>query len=58
MENDRYQRFGLPKWSIRINHLSYADDIIIFASAENESLQLTIDTLKEYDKVSGQLINT
>lgn len=29
MEEDKYKGFDLPKWSDKINHLPYADDIII-----------------------------
>lgn len=30
--------FGMPKWSPKINHLAYADDTIIFSSADAKSL--------------------
>ncbi|XP_060210632.1 uncharacterized protein LOC132637581 [Lycium barbarum] len=33
------------------------DDTIIFSSADNQSLQMIMNTLQEYEKVSGQLIN-
>lgn len=49
--------FGLSKWSDKINHLSYADDTILFCSANKKSMKLMIEVLKEYEKVSGQLIN-
>ncbi|XP_060170583.1 uncharacterized protein LOC132601519 [Lycium barbarum] len=45
------------EWSHNINHLSYADDTIIFTSAEKESLQKAMFVLKQYEEVSGQLIN-
>ncbi|XP_059302129.1 uncharacterized protein LOC132054076 [Lycium ferocissimum] len=41
----------------KINHLSFADDIIIFSSGKSKSLQLIMRTLSKYEKVSGQLIN-
>lgn len=31
-EDDEYIRYGLPKWSAKINHLTYADDTILFGS--------------------------
>nr|XP_009608052.1 uncharacterized protein LOC104102124 [Nicotiana tomentosiformis] len=49
--------FGLPKWSPKINHLSYADDTIIFSSYDATSLRLIMEVLKAYEEVSGQLIN-
>lgn len=50
-EEGSYQGFGLPRWSASLNHLAYADDTIIFKN----SLELIMNTLKEYERVSGQL---
>ncbi|XP_060181247.1 uncharacterized protein LOC132610861 [Lycium barbarum] len=47
----------MPKWSSALNHLAYADDTIIFSSAESNSLQLIMDTLQDYERIAGQLIN-
>jgi len=33
-EDRRYRGYGMPKWSPKINHLSYADDTILFGSAD------------------------
>ncbi|XP_059306374.1 uncharacterized protein LOC132057787 [Lycium ferocissimum] len=52
-----YRGYGLAKWSSNLNHLSYADDIIIFASADKWSLQRIMKILHEYEAVSGQKIN-
>ncbi|XP_060211803.1 uncharacterized protein LOC132639368 [Lycium barbarum] len=49
--------YGMPKGSANLNHLAYADDTIIFASADNDSLNMIIKVLQDYEKVSGQLIN-
>ncbi|XP_070007763.1 uncharacterized protein [Nicotiana sylvestris] len=49
--------FGLPKWSPKINHLAYADDIIILSSSDATSLQLIMQILSSYKAASGQLIN-
>ncbi|XP_047252762.1 uncharacterized protein LOC124887329 isoform X2 [Capsicum annuum] len=57
MENDRYKGFDVPKWSYKINHLAYADDTIIFTSADSVFLKMIKNTLQEYEKVSGQMIN-
>lgn len=41
----------------KINHLSYADDLIIFCSGKTYTLELIMATLTNYEKNSGQLIN-
>ncbi|XP_075097852.1 uncharacterized protein LOC142175172 [Nicotiana tabacum] len=49
--------FGMPKWSPKINHLVYADDMIIFSSSDETSLMLIMQVLKAYENASGQLVN-
>lgn len=56
-DRNNYQSFGLPKWSAKINHLAYADDIIIFTSAEEQSVYITMEIHRDYEKTSGQLVN-
>lgn len=41
----------------QINHLNFADDVIIFASSDKCSLQLIMQTLSSYETDSDQLIN-
>lgn len=55
--NEKFKEYGMPKWSPYVNHLAYADDTIIFTSADKQSLKLVMDTLSDYEKVSGQKIN-
>lgn len=38
----------MPKWSENINHLAYADDTIIFSSADRLSLKIMMNILREY----------
>ncbi|KAH9750075.1 reverse transcriptase domain-containing protein [Citrus sinensis] len=40
-----------------ISHLSFADDIVIFANGSRCSLQRVMDFLRHYQAVSGQLIS-
>lgn len=47
----------MPKWSTKINHLAYADDSIIFTTAERKAIGKIKEVLQEYEKVSGQVIN-
>ncbi|XP_049396567.1 uncharacterized protein LOC125860610 [Solanum stenotomum] len=49
--------YGLPKWSSEINHLSYADDTILFGSGDRGSIIKMIRILMEYELVSGQKVN-
>ncbi|KAH0710893.1 hypothetical protein KY284_012320 [Solanum tuberosum] len=41
----------------QVNHLSFTDDIIIFTSGEQKSLNLIMHTLNTYEETSGQMIN-
>ncbi|XP_015057525.1 uncharacterized protein LOC107003747 [Solanum pennellii] len=52
-----YQGFIMEKRGPQVNHLSFADDIILFTSGRCKTLKILMDTLKEYEKISGQLIN-
>lgn len=56
-QNMYFCGYGLPKWSPKINHLAYADDTIVFSSADATSLRLIVETLNSYEATSGQLIN-
>uniref|UniRef100_A0A0V0IJX9 Putative ovule protein n=1 Tax=Solanum chacoense TaxID=4108 RepID=A0A0V0IJX9_SOLCH len=56
-EDGQYVGYGLPKWSAKLNHLSYAGDTIIFSSTHKYSLQRIISTLQEYELLSGEKIN-
>ncbi|KAK4385713.1 LINE-1 retrotransposable element O protein [Sesamum angolense] len=40
-----------------VNHLSFADDIIIFSNASKRSIRKIVDFLDSYQRISGQLIN-
>lgn len=56
-EDGRFVGYGMPKWSTKINHLSYADDTIIFTSADRYSLKKIVSVLQAYETQSGQKIN-
>nr|XP_016475204.1 PREDICTED: uncharacterized protein LOC107796895 [Nicotiana tabacum] len=49
--------FGMPKWSPKINHLSYADGTIIFCSSDETSLRLVMEVLQAYESSSSQQVN-
>nr|XP_016440692.1 PREDICTED: uncharacterized protein LOC107766425 [Nicotiana tabacum] len=56
-EDKSFVGFGIHKWSDPLNHLAYADDTIIFASAHPPSLRKIMAALGNYEKISGQMIN-
>ncbi|XP_059306377.1 uncharacterized protein LOC132057790 [Lycium ferocissimum] len=56
-EDTAFKGYGMPKWSPQINHLSYADDTILFCSADPVSLKKMMKILRDYEKTSGQLVN-
>ncbi|XP_022851612.1 uncharacterized protein LOC111373332 [Olea europaea var. sylvestris] len=42
--------------SALVSHLSFADDMIIFANGQKQSIRRILDYLEHYEGVSGQLI--
>ena len=52
-----YHGFYMEKRGPLLNHLSFADNIILFKSGKCKTLKLLMDTLKEYEDTFGQLIN-
>ncbi|XP_075095162.1 uncharacterized protein LOC142173464 [Nicotiana tabacum] len=56
-EDKSFVGFGMPKLSDPLNHLAYADDMIIFASAHPPSLSKIMVVLGNYEKISGEMIN-
>ncbi|XP_075101861.1 uncharacterized protein LOC142177287 [Nicotiana tabacum] len=51
-EDKSFVGFGMPKWSNPLNHLAYADDTIIFASAHPPYLSKIMAVLGNYEKIS------
>ncbi|KAK4706326.1 hypothetical protein R3W88_034116 [Solanum pinnatisectum] len=56
-QNPQYHGLYMEERGPQINHLGFADDIIIFTSGRRQSLKLIMHTLATYERVSGQLIN-
>ncbi|WMV30181.1 hypothetical protein MTR67_023566 [Solanum verrucosum] len=48
-----YKGFYKAPKGPQINHLSFADDVIIFAATDKQSLKLIMDSLGEYEHTSG-----
>lgn len=52
-ENADFVGYGLPKWSPRINHLAYADDTVLFGSADRVSVIKMMGVLKANEQEFG-----
>lgn len=56
-QNQLYHGFQMQTRGPQINHLCFADDVIIFTSGDRTSLQLIMKIPSTYEAVSDQLIN-
>lgn len=52
-----FRGFSMHPYGPQINHLSFADGIIVFSSGRKATLQDILKTLESYERVSGQSIN-
>ncbi|XP_019265849.1 PREDICTED: uncharacterized protein LOC109243378 [Nicotiana attenuata] len=58
LTNDQFfNGFYMQRRDPQINHLSFADDIIIFSSGSRSSLKRIMWILKTYEDISGKQIN-
>lgn len=55
--NARHQGFYMSIHGPQINHLTFVDDTILFCNGSKRSIREVMDILKEYELISGQLIN-
>ncbi|XP_069150536.1 uncharacterized protein [Solanum lycopersicum] len=55
--NHDYIGFQMDSKGPQINHLSFADDIIIFTSTDRLSLQSIMNTIRKYELTSNQRVN-
>ncbi|XP_070014513.1 uncharacterized protein [Nicotiana sylvestris] len=46
-----------PTKGPQINHLAYADDIIIFSAENNKTIRLIMEQIHKYGRASGQKLN-
>lgn len=56
-EEGRFLGIRVSQRSPRVNHLLFADDMMIFCQANSESCKELLSILKKYEGVSGQNIN-
>ena len=51
-KNAAFKGFGLPKWSPKINYLSYVDDTVLFCSGDRVSIIKMMKVLRYYETTS------
>ena len=49
-----FKRYVLPKWTFKINRLSYADDTILFCSGDRGTLIKMMKIQRDYEDVVGR----
>jgi len=52
-----YKSFYMNQNGPQVNHLSFADDTILFCNGSKQTLEMFLRTLHIYENTSGQLIN-
>ncbi|KAL3377123.1 hypothetical protein AABB24_003501 [Solanum stoloniferum] len=55
--NDKFIGFSMHKRGPQINHLSYADDLVLLTSGDKYSIKLIMKLLYKYQLASGQEVN-
>ncbi|KAL0288269.1 UNVERIFIED_CONTAM: hypothetical protein Sangu_2666000 [Sesamum angustifolium] len=54
---DKVKAYDQAPGLIRVSHLAYANDLMIFTTTSRQNIELLRDFLRAYERVSGQLIN-
>ncbi|XP_031095329.1 uncharacterized protein LOC115999629 [Ipomoea triloba] len=57
MLRDNNANFSQAKGGPKVNHLSFADDMIVFTTGRGDDLRNVMHTLENYENQSGQLVN-
>ncbi|XP_059277915.1 uncharacterized protein LOC132032155 [Lycium ferocissimum] len=52
-----FRNFYMHKNGPKINHLCFADDVILFTSGNRKSLKRIMRVLRTYEEASGQIVN-
>ncbi|XP_070057377.1 uncharacterized protein [Nicotiana tomentosiformis] len=55
--NREFNSFSMGRGGPQINHLAFADDVIIFSNGRTKTLQLIMAKLSKYEAASSQAIN-
>ncbi|KAK4390353.1 hypothetical protein Sango_2098600 [Sesamum angolense] len=54
---DKAKAYDRAPGLIRVSHLAYADDLMIFTTTSRQNMELLRDFLQAHEQISGQLIN-
>lgn len=57
MHSDHFLPFSMSNRGPIINHLSYADDIVIFTSGNSKSVKMIMKKIHMYERSSSQRMN-
>lgn len=55
--DENFTHFSMNHNGRIINHLAYADDIVIFNGGDNKTIKLIKYQIRRYEKTSGQKVN-
>lgn len=56
-QDEKFIGYDMPKWSPQINHLAYANEMLLFRSVDKYSVIQMIKVISGYEKVSGKMLN-
>ncbi|XP_070044572.1 uncharacterized protein [Nicotiana tomentosiformis] len=56
-DDQRFIPFSMNNRGPKINHLAYADDMVIFCGGKSKSIKLVMKQIRLYEKSSGQKVN-
>lgn len=53
LNKKEFKGFGMPRGSPKVNHLSFANDMIILCKADVRIMQMVANVLEKYKRTSG-----
>nr|XP_016473883.1 PREDICTED: uncharacterized protein LOC107795721 [Nicotiana tabacum] len=57
IHKENFTSFSMNKRGLQINHLAYADDIVIFCGGNSKTVKMVMKEIRKYEKASDQLVN-
>ncbi|XP_070054097.1 uncharacterized protein [Nicotiana tomentosiformis] len=57
IHKENFTSFSMNKRGLQINHLAYADDIVIFCGGNFKTVKMVMKEIRKYEKASDQLVN-
>lgn len=56
-DQESFSAFAMNKRGPRINHLAFADDLILFITTRKKTVKKMMKVLTRYENISGQMVN-